>query len=366
METIADMHPACENQSPNFAQIKQPRTGRIGIRVLSLLVGCAIVGFAQSVMAQTLLKRGDSGQAVSDLQSRLQELGCYSGSITGFFGEQTEAGVIQCQQKFGLSADGVVGSETSNALGLGSGSSVTPVTPVTPSNPETGSAQFGDRLQLGDRGAAVQELQTQLQSRGYYYGAIDGVFGTDTQNAVIQFQRDFNLPQTGVVDTQFYSVLNGGTPDTQPPITPPITGELRFGDQGTRVSELQQQLNRQGYPVRVDGFFGAETETAVRRFQQANSLSVTGVADARTLSQLGLNPGGSTSPLNPRRYSVIIPIPNPDALRRVQRVIPDAVPKQDRRGDYVRAGTYTTPEAAERRVNNLRSLGLTDARVVFE
>jgi peptidoglycan hydrolase-like protein with peptidoglycan-binding domain len=355
METIAYL-PACKKQPPNSTQIKQTRTGRIGIRVLSLLMGCAIVGFTPSVVAQTLLRRGDSGQAVSDLQIRLQELGCYNGGVTGVFGEQTEAGVIECQQRFGITADGIVGTETYNALGL-DGS--------TPGIPGTGSAQYGDRLQLGDRGPGVQELQTRLQAGGYYYGAIDGIFGSETQTAVIALQQNSSLPPTGVVDQQVYAVLGGdSSPITQPPITPPTTGELRFGDRGNRVVELQRQLRRLGYPIQVDGVFGNETEDAVRRFQQANSLPVTGVADARTLNRLGL--GGDTSPLNPRRYAVIIPIPNPDALRRVQQVLPNAVPRQDRRGDFVREGVYLTPEAAERRANNLRSLGLTDARVVFE
>lgn len=352
METIAYL-PACKKQSPNPTQIKQTRTGRIGIRVLSLLMGCAIVGFTQLAMAQTLLRRGDSGQAVSELQIRLQELGCYNGGVTGVFGEQTEAGVIECQQRFGITADGIVGAETYNALGLGGS---------TPGIPGTGSAQYGDRLQLGDRGPGVQELQSRLQTGGYYYGSIDGIFGPDTQTAVIALQQNSNLPPTGVVDQQVYAVL-GGDP-SRPPITPPTTGELRVGDQGNRVVELQRQLNRLGYSIGIDGFFGSETEEAVRRFQQSRSLPVTGVADARTLNQLGLS--GDTSPLNPRRYAVIIPIPNPDALRRVQQVLPNAVPQQSRLGDYVREGFYLTPEAAERRVNNLRSLGLTDARVVFE
>ncbi|MBQ7767757.1 MAG: peptidoglycan-binding protein, partial [Oscillospiraceae bacterium] len=36
----------------------------------------------------------------------------------------------------------------------------------------------------------------------------------------------------------------------------------------------------------ADGIFGAKTETAVRKYRQANKLPVTGVADAATMGCL--------------------------------------------------------------------------------
>jgi peptidoglycan hydrolase-like protein with peptidoglycan-binding domain len=343
MRTIANQHLTSE---PRFLTI---RSSKVGIRVFSLLIGCAIVGSASSAMAQSILRRNSQGQAVIELQNRLQELGCYDGSITGFFGEQTEAAVIRCQQRAGITADGVVGAATSSAFGL----SGTPV--------NSGTSQYGAPLQLGDRGSGVRELQTRLRDRGYYYGQIDGVFGTDTQTAVLQLQRDINRPLSGVADASVYAALNGNRPT---PLPAPVG--LQPGDQNSRVTDLQRQLDRLGYSVEATGFYGTQTESAVRRFQQSNFLPVTGVADARTLSEIRGASGGTSASLNTRRYAVVIPIPGTSDLRRVQQIIPNAVPRQSRLGNFVRAGVYNTPEEAERRAAVLRSRGLPDTRVVFD
>lgn len=316
------------------------------------MVGCAIVGFASSAYAQLVLREGDSGTAVTELQERLRALGCFDGSSTGFFGPQTRDAVIRCQQERGITADGVVGAETYRAFGLGN--------PTT----ETGAAQFGQVLQLGDRGPGVQQLQTQLQAKGYYYGTIDGVFGPDTRTAVLQLQSDRGLPQTGVVDDAVYTALAG---DTVPPTTLPGVVGLQFGDQGPRVAELQRQLNRLGYTVPVTGYFGTQTQQAVLSFQQAQTLPPTGVADRQTLSALGLAAvGGDGQTPNTRRYVVVIPFRSTVEFNRIQDVIPNAVPRQSRLGNFVDAGSYTTPEVAERRAGLLRSRGLGNARVVFE
>ena len=70
-------------------------------------------------------------------------------------------------------------------------------------------------LQLGSIGPLVEFLQNILKQLGYYSGAIDGVFGNNTRNAVIRFQRNFSLPQVdGIVGPQTWNALspyiNGG------------------------------------------------------------------------------------------------------------------------------------------------------------
>jgi peptidoglycan hydrolase-like protein with peptidoglycan-binding domain len=68
------------------------------------------------------------------------------------------------------------------------------------------------------------------------------------------------------------------------PATPEVEG-LRPGDHGEDVELLQFRLQRVGMqgpggqPVPQDGRFGPETEHAVRQFQQAQALPVTGVVD---------------------------------------------------------------------------------------
>lgn len=61
---------------------------------------------------------------------------------------------------------------------------------------------------------------------------------------------------------------------------------LRLGSRGNSVVELQRALFSRGYSVAVDGHFGPQTDEAVRRFQQDNSLPVDGLVGARTWDAL--------------------------------------------------------------------------------
>ena len=51
---------------------------------------------------------------------------------------------------------------------------------------------------MGSTGAEVREIQTRLKKWGYYSGAVDGIYGTATKNAVKYFQRKNNLTVDGI------------------------------------------------------------------------------------------------------------------------------------------------------------------------
>jgi N-acetylmuramoyl-L-alanine amidase len=57
------------------------------------------------------------------------------------------------------------------------------------------------------RGSAVNGLQMRLQAIGVFSGAIDGVFGAETQEAVKAAQRNFNLDADGVVGAATWAAL---------------------------------------------------------------------------------------------------------------------------------------------------------------
>jgi len=105
-----------------------------------------IPGYAASVMQVTidpslptpgpLLKTGSTGQAVVQLQSRLQELGYYDGGLDGQFGPATESAVRLFQLQHSLDIDGKVGPATSTVLysSLAQKYVVTPTPIPTPTN----------------------------------------------------------------------------------------------------------------------------------------------------------------------------------------------------------------------------------------
>jgi N-acetylmuramoyl-L-alanine amidase len=51
---------------------------------------------------------------------------------------------------------------------------------------------------MGSRGTEVRNIQTRLKNWGYYKGSIDGIYGTQTKNAVIAFQKKHNLTADGI------------------------------------------------------------------------------------------------------------------------------------------------------------------------
>ncbi len=79
--------------------------------------------------AQTLAW-GSSGEEVRLAQSRLKQWGYLDGSVDGIFGRSTYNAVIKFQKLNGLTADGVIGPQTRNALGMPS-KSTQPTTSVS-------------------------------------------------------------------------------------------------------------------------------------------------------------------------------------------------------------------------------------------
>lgn len=71
---------------------------------------------AQASLGDTLLKVGSTGSDVVQLQTELNFLGYNVGTADGIFGLKTKAGVISFQNAESLSADGIVGPVTANAL----------------------------------------------------------------------------------------------------------------------------------------------------------------------------------------------------------------------------------------------------------
>lgn len=131
---------------------------------------------------QPLMRRGDSGTQVRDVQQRLADLGHAIGDPPGLFGDATRDAVRTFQQARGLFADGIVGSDTWRSL------------------TEAG-LRLGDRLLYQSspplRGDDVRELQDRLDRIGLDVGPSDGIFGPDTVRAVTDFQQMQGLTSDG-------------------------------------------------------------------------------------------------------------------------------------------------------------------------
>ncbi|NWF62586.1 MAG: peptidoglycan-binding protein [Fischerella sp.] len=69
-------------------------------------------------------------------------------------------------------------------------------------------------------------------------------------------------------------------------VSNPSLPTLRFGDSGDAVRVLQKLLLCNRYSVRIDGNFGALTETAIKSFQNQRNLVADGIVGSRTWREL--------------------------------------------------------------------------------
>jgi peptidoglycan hydrolase-like protein with peptidoglycan-binding domain/soluble lytic murein transglycosylase-like protein len=145
--------------------------------------------------------------------------------------------------------------------------------------------------------AKVAALQVALRSHGLYTGAVDGISGPMTRNALIRFQRRNGIRATGKVGMATRCKLGK--------LGSPLLGQrqLSRGRVGWDVASLEFELRAFGLPGRrVDGRFDATTAAALRRFQRARGLTPDGIAGARTFRALAR--GGRSRAVKPKPRAV--------------------------------------------------------------
>lgn len=78
--------------------------------------------FLENNIILGLSKYGSRGEEVKQIQTKLKRWGYYKGSIDGIYGSGTLSAVKSFQRKNGLTADGIAGTKTLNAMGIYSSS----------------------------------------------------------------------------------------------------------------------------------------------------------------------------------------------------------------------------------------------------
>lgn len=177
-------------------------------------------------------------------------------------------------------------------------------------------------LKNGSTGRQVKLLQQQLHVN------VDGVYGPETEDAVIAFQKRAGLNPDGVFGAQAKAALNttsqaftagtatfaslqstnGSTSGSQQTAASQqsetgegSTGESEAGEikateseTGTHSASAQEsslvtevKALQQALHIKVDGIFGTETEAAIRRYQRELKLNVDGIAGPETWGALG-------------------------------------------------------------------------------
>ena len=130
-------------------------------------------------------------------------------------------------------------------------------------------------LRRGSKGPRVKTLQYMLRgSRDTWRNlAADGIFGPRTEEVVRAYQGFADLTVDGIVGPQTWSSLTGGQA---------VGSTVRRGDSGEFVKAAQNELDRHGHALAIDGIFGPKTDGAVRQFQKSAGLVVDGIVGPHT------------------------------------------------------------------------------------
>jgi peptidoglycan hydrolase-like protein with peptidoglycan-binding domain len=136
-------------------------------------------------------------------------------------------------------------------------------------------------IRQGATGKAVRRLQRALFRTANHEIQIDGIFGWQTEEAVVDFQKSDALTPDGVVGPLTWHGLPDGGP--MPLLAEGSTGEV--------VRSLQTILTEGAGewgtgPGGVDGDFGPQTRASVEAFQRWGNVGVDGIVGDQTWTVL--------------------------------------------------------------------------------
>ncbi len=90
----------------------------IFIALAAIFVATSPLGVCSGLNAASMSVTALTVNENKAVQQKLKELGYYSGSVDGVYGQGTRSAVIAFQKQNGLVADGIVGAKTAKALGI--------------------------------------------------------------------------------------------------------------------------------------------------------------------------------------------------------------------------------------------------------
>ena len=290
----------------------------VGINRLNELRSVGNTLFGLSLEYPDAISEGDTGEKVSIMQLMLNILSEYYNEIpevpsSGSFEQQTLLGVLAFQRLFGLPQTGVADDRTWEAM-YNAVKGVYIATDNGQNEPPAKILDFpGTTLSIGARGEYVQALQEYLNEISLVYPEITpitptGNFGSNTRSAVLAFQREFDLPETGSVDRATWDSITRTFAEIRTGAMPAFGQypgyELSEGQidrvrgiepntdnlMGRPVYSIQQMLRiinaEKDLPGIPDGIYGTQTTERVKTYQRENNLPETGNVNSETFSSI--------------------------------------------------------------------------------
>jgi peptidoglycan hydrolase-like protein with peptidoglycan-binding domain len=234
------------------------------------------------------------------VQQKLLALALPVPTVSGAWGDHSAAALRAFQARNGLEESGDLDELTLVALGLPEvlSGEIPPGAdaPVSAQAAATGGAPLHASPRL------TRVVQNKLTEAGYPTDNVFGIWLAGSETAARNYQKAKGLEPTGAIDLRLIHEL-GLTESARTPKpgklptdgVAQILSEKALPFTGTPISispvgvrQVQQALQRRGFKdVAADGRWTEESAAALRKFQESQSLEVTGSLNLRTLRALG-------------------------------------------------------------------------------
>jgi peptidoglycan hydrolase-like protein with peptidoglycan-binding domain len=226
-------------------------------------------------------------EQIRNVQIRLRVLGYDIGNLDGHLGDQTRDAIRAFQEASGLPVSGeisedwlatlerevlaavqvrlrILGYDVAAINGLMDESTAAAVKAFQKRMQLSVMDTLNERLLVELNRKTLRELQIRLNMLGYDIGRLDGRMGPRTEAAISAFQESVSVPVTGKVAEDWVLLLNRKI-----------------------LQNVEKRLRDMGYEVgSIDGRLDETTQAAIKAFQKAEKITVTGEISEQLLARL--------------------------------------------------------------------------------
>ncbi|MED4475771.1 peptidoglycan-binding protein [Oceanobacillus caeni] len=202
------------------------------------------------------LYKGMKHSNIKDLKSKLNSLGFGELKVDNYFGDFAEQKIRLFQSHYGLEINGIADMETLDKI----------------------EELFNSPYQFKRHHDDLIPLKKKLNWIGYGPIKVTDYFGATTEKQVKRFQKDHNIPASGIIDDI-----------TAARIEEVLSDIYRLGSKHEQIAELKSKLNRIGFKgIKVTDFYGPFLEKRVKEFQSYYGLPTTGNVNYETLNKIDM------------------------------------------------------------------------------
>lgn len=172
---------------------------------IEIIAGETEAGLSRPAKRTSVKSSSPRDPLTAAVQKELTALGFFDGPADGIAGDKTRAAVIAYQRKNRLAETGKPDQKLLDHIRFG--------------NKLLSASEYTDTVTAPAGDERVERLQKGLAALGYRPGAFDGFLGSQTRDAIRQFERDRGWPITGEISNSLIAELSdiGAFAETEAP-----------------------------------------------------------------------------------------------------------------------------------------------------